>query len=145
MQKYSEQQGILRDLFLMLLFNLTRGLGPTCMGRRTKPAVVLDWSRHSSTLDRLTGQVTPQLDGDNVLDEDDELPPPLDFTGTAMDPSPSLMTQRSFARATNGSGILPSWGDVSLTQASPTQAPNMSQPLSASMDDAGMDVCMKYA
>ncbi|KAA1067673.1 hypothetical protein PGT21_014075 [Puccinia graminis f. sp. tritici] len=96
MQKYSERQGILWDLFLMLLFNLTWGLGPTCMGRRTKPAVVLDWSRrsrHSSTLDRLTGQVTPQLDGDNVLDEDDKLPPPLDFTGTAMDPSPSLMTQ----------------------------------------------------
>ncbi|EHS63817.1 uncharacterized protein PGTG_21861 [Puccinia graminis f. sp. tritici CRL 75-36-700-3] len=56
-----------------------------------------------------------------------------------MDPSPSLMTQQSFSHATNGSGILPSLGDVSLTQASPTQAPNMSQPFLAAMDDAGMD------
>ncbi|EFP79952.1 uncharacterized protein PGTG_05177 [Puccinia graminis f. sp. tritici CRL 75-36-700-3] len=89
----------------------------------TTPASQLDLSRRSSTLDWLTCQVTAALDGDHGVDEDDKLLPPIDFTGTAMDPSPSLMNQCLFAHATNGSGI--------LNLASPMQSANMPQPLLA--------------
>ncbi|EFP79521.1 uncharacterized protein PGTG_05842 [Puccinia graminis f. sp. tritici CRL 75-36-700-3] len=73
----------------------------TPLGANT-PAAGLDLTRCRSAIGHLKSLNIPNSDGEGDLD-DDLLPPPLDFSGTAMDPSPSLMTQRSIARAAQGS------------------------------------------
>ncbi|KAA1070958.1 hypothetical protein PGTUg99_013302 [Puccinia graminis f. sp. tritici] len=65
------------------------------------PSSQLDQSGQASTLLPDSELPWPNMIVDGGLHED-ELPPPLNFSGTAMDPSPSLMTQRSIARATQG-------------------------------------------
>ncbi|KAA1120885.1 hypothetical protein PGTUg99_008247 [Puccinia graminis f. sp. tritici] len=64
----------------------------------------------------------PNSEGEGDL-ENDLLPPPLDFSGTAMDPSPSLMTQRSITCATQGSAIPSANGGVLLPMSSHPAGP----------------------
>ncbi|EHS64802.1 uncharacterized protein PGTG_21060 [Puccinia graminis f. sp. tritici CRL 75-36-700-3] len=63
------------------------------------PSSQVDLSGLASALRPDTERPLPNINASGEVNED-ELPPPLDFRGTAMDPSPSLMTQRSMARAT---------------------------------------------
>ncbi|KAA1138810.1 hypothetical protein PGTUg99_014506 [Puccinia graminis f. sp. tritici] len=60
------------------------------------PSSQVDLSGQASALRPDTERPLPNINANGQLDED-ELPPPLDFSGTAMDPLPSLMTQRSMA------------------------------------------------
>ncbi|KAA1137072.1 hypothetical protein PGTUg99_006505 [Puccinia graminis f. sp. tritici] len=68
----------------------------------TTPAGLLDLNRCSTALENLTGQLTPTPQVDPELN-DEELPPPLDFSGSAMDPSPSVTTQILRACVSQGS------------------------------------------
>ncbi|KAA1129551.1 hypothetical protein PGTUg99_027998 [Puccinia graminis f. sp. tritici] len=65
------------------------------------PSSQLNQIGQASTLLLEAGLPLPNMIIDGGRDED-ELPPRLNLSGTAMDPSPSLMTQRSMARATQG-------------------------------------------
>ncbi|EFP80234.1 uncharacterized protein PGTG_06190 [Puccinia graminis f. sp. tritici CRL 75-36-700-3] len=87
------------------------------------PAAGLDFNRCRSAIDRLGIVNLPNSDGEGDLD-DDLLPPPLDFSGTAMDPSPSLMTQRSMTRATQGSANPAANGGVLVPSASQLSTPD---------------------
>ncbi|EFP83356.2 uncharacterized protein PGTG_08542 [Puccinia graminis f. sp. tritici CRL 75-36-700-3] len=87
------------------------------------PAAGLDLIRCQTAFDRLTSLNIPNSEGEGDLD-DDLLPPPLDFSGTAMDPSPSLMTQRSISRATQGSAIPSANGGVLLPMSSQLSTPD---------------------
>ncbi|EFP86125.1 hypothetical protein PGT21_050305 [Puccinia graminis f. sp. tritici] len=81
------------------------------------PAAGLDLTRCRSAIAHLTSLNIPNSDAEGDLD-DDLLPPPLDFSGTAMDPSPSLMTQRSIARATQGSANPAAYSGASVPSVS---------------------------
>ncbi|KAA1112341.1 hypothetical protein PGTUg99_018489 [Puccinia graminis f. sp. tritici] len=70
-----------------------------------------------------TGLTTPATDL-----EDDELPPPLNFSGTAMDPSPSLMTQRSLAQANQGGQGLPETPMSQMCWPFPNQVSGVASP-----------------
>ncbi|KAA1108434.1 hypothetical protein PGT21_012734 [Puccinia graminis f. sp. tritici] len=63
------------------------------------PSSQVNLSGRASALSPDSNLALPNINANGGLDED-ELPPPLNLSGTAMDPSPSLMTQRSMARAT---------------------------------------------
>ncbi|KAA1131820.1 hypothetical protein PGTUg99_027760 [Puccinia graminis f. sp. tritici] len=91
------------------------------------PAAGLDLIQCRTAFDRLTSLNIPNSEGEGDLD-DDLLPPPLDFSGTAMDPSPSLMTQRSISRATQGSAIPSANGGVSLPISSQLSTPDPARP-----------------
>ncbi|KAA1070962.1 hypothetical protein PGT21_005125 [Puccinia graminis f. sp. tritici] len=73
--------------------------------------------------DQATGLTTPA----NGL-EDDELPPPLNFSGTAMDPSPILMTQRSMAQANQAHQVLPETSMSQMRRPFPNQASGEASP-----------------
>ncbi|KAA1132912.1 hypothetical protein PGTUg99_021241 [Puccinia graminis f. sp. tritici] len=63
------------------------------------PSSQVNLSGRASALGPDSDLALPNINANGGLDED-KLPPPLNLSGTAMDPSPSLMTQRSMARAT---------------------------------------------
>ena len=68
------------------------------------PILVAD-NELPSTVDGITSSIIPDLVGDDV---DDDLPAPLDLSGTAINRSPSLVSQISVARATRGPLATPS-------------------------------------
>ncbi|KAA1120322.1 hypothetical protein PGTUg99_013377 [Puccinia graminis f. sp. tritici] len=91
----------------------------------------------ASALDWLAGLSLPILKGDDDHDEDD-LPPPLNLSGTDTDPLPSVSVLRSQAPATNGSSAPASGTMATRTGVLPASQPSSPEvPLASPLGATG--------